>query len=194
MTGTVLNAGGGELRMTVTDVVVEERPSPSFTLVQALVKGDRDELAIEAATEIGVDKVVPWQAERSIVQWKAERAEKARQKWGDIVRSATKQSRRAWLPEVMELATTASLVQRIERASAAFILHGDAAASLATRPLPGAGEVVLVVGPEGGISPTELKALTAAGGMPVRLGENVLRASTAGPAALAILSAAERWQ
>lgn len=194
VTGTVIDAGGGELRMKVTEVVVEVRPNPSFTLVQALAKGERDELAIEAATEIGVDRIVPWQAERSIVQWKAERAGKARQKWVDLVRAAAKQSRRAWVPEVLELASTAALAQRIERACATFLLHGEAGTDLAAQPLPGAGEVLIVVGPEGGISPAELATFTAAGGTPVRLGTNVLRSSTAGPAALAVLSAAERWQ
>ncbi len=195
ITGTVLNASGGELRMKVTEVVTDERPSPSFTLVQGLAKGDRDELAIEAATELGVDKVVPWRAERSIVQWKAERAEKSRQKWVDVVRAASKQSRRAWIPEVTELAaTTSALVQRIDRACATFILHSEAIQDLAAQPLPGAGEVILIVGPEGGISPAELATLTGAGGIPVKIGVNILRASTAGPAALAVLSAAERWQ
>ncbi|MFN8097923.1 MAG: 16S rRNA (uracil(1498)-N(3))-methyltransferase [Dermatophilaceae bacterium] len=193
-TGMVLTAAGGELELSVADVCRVPAPVTTFALVQGLAKGDRDELAVEASTELGVDRVIPWQSERSIVQWKGERAEKSRRKWADTVRAAAKQSRRAWIPPVEEVVTTAQLVSRCRRATASFILHEEASACLAAQPIPAAGEVLVVVGPEGGISPAELAALTGAGGIPVKLGDQVLRSSTAGPAALAVLSAADRWQ
>lgn len=193
-TGTVVAAAGGALDLTLTEVCREPAPAVTFTLVQGLAKGERDEQAIEAATELGVDRIVPWQADRSIVQWRGERAEKSRRKWADAVRSAAKQSRRAWIPEVEDVVTSPQLVQRARRADAVFILHEEAGVSLAAHPVPAAGEVVIVVGPEGGITPTELAALAGAGGIPLRLGGHVLRSSTAGPAALAVLSAASRWQ
>ena len=171
----------------------EPEPQPRFVLVQALAKGDRDDQAIEAATEYGVDEVVPWQAARCIVQWRGERGEKARRKWGSAVLAASKQSRRARVPVVAELATTTTLVVRVRGAAAAYVLHEDATESLATQPLPDHGDVLLVVGPEGGITPEEVAALEAAGAVAVRLGDTVLRSSSAGPAALAVLSAAGRW-
>lgn len=189
----VVAAAGGELRVEIDAVSRLKAPTCTFALVQALAKGDRDEQAIEAATELGVDRVVPWQAERSIVQWRGERAEKSRRKWVDTVRAAAKQSRRATIPAVADVVTTAGLAPLIARSVATFVLHEDARMPLASHPLPACGEVLVVVGPEGGISEAELATLTGAGGMPVRLGEGVLRSSTAGPAALAVLSATSRW-
>jgi 16S rRNA (uracil1498-N3)-methyltransferase len=167
---------------------------PRFVLVQALAKGERDDQAVEAATEYGVDEVVPWQAARSIVQWRGERGERARRKWESAVVSASKQSRRARVPVVGELATTKSLVARVAGSAAAYVLHEEATESLARQPLPDRGDVVVVVGPEGGITPDEIAALEAAGARTVRLGDTVLRSSSAGPAALAVLSAASRWR
>ncbi|WP_344085866.1 16S rRNA (uracil(1498)-N(3))-methyltransferase [Nostocoides veronense] len=194
VTGTVAEATPGELRIDVERVEDEEPPGARLTLVQALAKADRDDAAIEAATEYGVDRVIPWQAERSIVQWRGERAEKARQKWVDTVRAAAKQSRRAWVPEVEDLVDTAGLARRISSACIAYVLHEDAVVPLAGQPIPAVGEVLLIVGPEGGIGESELAKLTAAGAHPVRLGTSVLRSSSAGPAAIAVLSAEDRWR
>jgi 16S rRNA (uracil1498-N3)-methyltransferase len=180
-------------------LVVDEReeipePSPRFVLVQALAKGDRDDLAVEAATELGVDEVVPWQAERSVVVWRGERGEKARRKWEQTVRAAAKQSRRARVPVVAELADRAQLADRVRAAALAVVLHEDAVEPLASLAVPTSGEVLLVVGPEGGISPSEVDALVMAGGTTCRIGREVLRSSTAGPAALSVLSARLRWR
>ncbi|MGL4256580.1 MAG: 16S rRNA (uracil(1498)-N(3))-methyltransferase [Microbacterium sp.] len=169
-------------------------PRPRIVLVQALAKGDRDELAIQAATELGVDEIVPWQAARSVSRWDAAKAEKGRARWGTIVREAAKQAHRAWIPEIAPLVTTAQLVARAE-ASRTLVLEPTGSERLTGADL-GAEErdVVLVVGPEGGIAPEELERLAAAGAGIVRLGESVLRTSTAGPAALAVVSAAlGRW-
>jgi 16S rRNA (uracil1498-N3)-methyltransferase len=169
-------------------------PRPRIVLVQALAKGDRDELAIQAATELGVDEIVPWQAARSVSRWDAAKAEKGRARWGTIVREAAKQAHRAWIPEIAPLVTTAQLVARAE-ASRTLVLEPTGSERLTGADLGAeARDVVLVVGPEGGIAPEELERLAAAGAGIVRLGESVLRTSTAGPAALAVVSAAlGRW-
>lgn len=187
--------------LDVEEVRREPPPAPALVLAQALAKGDRDELAIEAATELGVDVVIPWQAERSVVVWRGERAAKSRARWLGTVRAATKQSRRARVPQVEPAADTAALARRVREVvaggGAALVLHEEAAGPLdaVALPRPGAcAQVLVVVGPEGGISPSELGALTAAGAAPVRLGPLVLRTSTAGPVALALLSdRLRRW-
>jgi len=172
-------------------------PAPRVVLVQALAKGDRDELAVQAATELGVDEIVPWQAARSVSRWDAAKAAKGRARWAAIVREAAKQAHRAWVPEVGELATTKQLLRRIgEGAASVFVLEPTAQERLSTVELDPADErdIVLVVGPEGGVAPEELDALAEAGAQLVRLGDTVLRTSTAGPAALAVVSAAlGRW-
>ncbi|GAA2738804.1 16S rRNA (uracil(1498)-N(3))-methyltransferase [Pedococcus aerophilus] len=190
----VVGAGKAELELVVADLSAEDEPSPRFVLVQALAKGDRDDQAVEAATEFGVDEVVPWQASRCIVQWRGDRGDKARRKWESAVVAAAKQSRRSRVPVVAELATTKTLATRVAGAAAAYVLHEDATQSLAAQALPSEGEVLVVVGPEGGITPEEVTALEASGAVTVRLGSTVLRSSSAGPAALAVLSAASRWR
>jgi 16S rRNA (uracil1498-N3)-methyltransferase len=157
-------------------------------VVQALPKGDRAELAVEVLTELGVDEIVPWAASRSMVQWHGPRGDKALDKWRRTAREATKQSRRAWVPLVKSLASTAEVAARLGAAAAGLVLHEDAELTLSTIALPSRGEVVVVVGPEGGIAPAELETFAASAGRAVRLGESVLRTSTAGPAALSALS------
>lgn len=192
--GRVTRIGAGSLTVLVDDLTPATYDGPRFVLVQALAKGDRDLQAIEAATELGVDEVIPWQAERSIVQWKGERAQRSLRKWISLAEAAAKQSRRPTVPVVAPPVSLRSLVERVERSQAVFVLHEEADRPLASADLPDTGEVVLVVGPEGGISPRELDELAAAGGIPVRMGRYVLRSSSAGPAALAVLSAASRWR
>jgi 16S rRNA (uracil1498-N3)-methyltransferase len=173
--------------------VVEPEPAPRLVLVQALAKGDRGELAVELATELGVDEVVPWQAERCIVVWAGARGDKALSRWRSTAREAGKQSRRARHPVVAHWVTTEQLLDRVA-GTPTLLLHESASAPLATAPLPPSGDLLLVVGPEGGITDRELAALTAAGGVPVRLGASVVRTSTAGAAAVAVVSArTPRW-
>lgn len=190
----VEGVGPGQLHLRLGAITLQPQPDSRFVLIQALAKGDRDEQAIEAATELGVDEVVPWQAERSVVIWRGERAVRSLRKWESIVLAATKQSRRTRVPLVSEPASQGAVIQRIEKAALALVLHEDAEQSLAGLALPPSGDIVLVVGPEGGISPTELSAFVTAGAVAVRLGPNVLRSSSAGPAALAVMSAAGRWR
>lgn len=182
------------VRGTVVEVVDEPDPAPRLVLVQALAKGDRDEQAIEAATELGVDEVVPWQAERSVVVWRGDRAAKSLAKWAAVVTRATKQSRRARMPVTTPVVGLDALGARVREAALALVLHEDATEPLASVELPPSGDVLVVVGPEGGITPREIEALTVAGARAVRLGPTILRASSAGPAALAVLSARTRWR
>ena len=188
-------AAADRLEVSIVAVRHEHPGRPRVTLVQALAKGDRDDQAIEAATELGVDRIVPWQAERSIVQWRGERGAKARRKWEQVVRAAAKQSRRATVPVVAELLDRKRLASLSDANAnvALLVLHEDADEALAGLDLSAAGEVVLVVGPEGGISPAELDALRDVGARVVRLGPHVLRASSAGPAAISVVMAATRW-
>jgi 16S rRNA (uracil1498-N3)-methyltransferase len=190
--GEVVVATGSELAIEVAAVEISERPAPAITLVQALAKGDRDELAIQAATELGVDRVVPWAASRSVSRWEGAKVAKGRDRWSTIVREAAKQSIRAWVPEVGELSTTAQIAALADGADV-LVLEPTGDVPL-TSVRPGDRDLVLVVGPEGGIAPAELEAFRAAGARIVRLGDTVLRTSTAGPAALAVLDAAlGRW-
>ncbi|TWP34020.1 16S rRNA (uracil(1498)-N(3))-methyltransferase [Leekyejoonella antrihumi] len=191
--GVVHGAGKDVLDVLVQSVREDESVGPTYALVQALAKGDRDLQAVEAATELGIDRIVPWQAERSIVQWRGDRAARAHRKWETTVQAAAKQCRRSRVPPVEELVDRRGLVARVEGATTALVLHEDAEQSLADLALPEEGEVLLVVGPEGGIGPAELTALQDAGAIAVRMGSTVLRSSNAGPAALAVLLSRTRW-
>ncbi|NKX49320.1 16S rRNA (uracil(1498)-N(3))-methyltransferase [Arthrobacter deserti] len=204
LSGSVRSAAGTELVLDVESVVDEPAPPYRLVLVQALAKGDRDELAVEAATELGVDEVVPWQAERSIVRWRAEEQAKGLAKWESTVRSAAKQSRRARIPAVGAPVDLKGLCALIGSSTLALILHEEAreplAAAAAELASSGAGQdpasaaVVMIVGPEGGMSQREVEAMLQAGARAVRLGPHVLRSATAGPAAVALLSAQlGRW-
>jgi 16S rRNA (uracil1498-N3)-methyltransferase len=177
---------GVHLRVTARDLVAA--PQPRVVVVQALPKGERAELAVETMTEVGVDVIVPWSATRSITQWQGARGEKALERWRRVAREAGKQSRRARFPQVAELAATKDVAGLLADAAAGLVLHQDAAAGLSAVALPVVGDIVLVVGPEGGIAEDELAAFDDAGAQAVRLGDGVLRTSTAGAAALAVLS------
>lgn len=198
--GTVRSAEPALLEIDVLEVAAEPAVDCEFTLVQALAKGDRDEQAIEAATELGVDAVLPWQSERSIVRWKADKAVKGQAKWRAVVTSAAKQSRRSRIPRVLDVTDSKALAARLARTDLVLVLHEEAQVPLAAaveQALSGSAaegaadgirSIAVVVGPEGGISPAELQVLEAAGAVPVRLGPHVLRSSSAGPAALVLLN------
>lgn len=193
LTGACETVTAREVVVRVTTRTDVPAPSPRILLAQALAKGDRDELAVQAATELGADEIIPWQSARSVSRWDAGKAEKGRARWASIVREAAKQAHRAWIPDVAAMETTATLATRAS-ASRLIVLEPTAELRLTALSIDGTRDVVLVVGPEGGIAPDELQALRAAGAQPARLGETVLRTSTAGPAALAVVSAAlHRW-
>jgi len=194
-TGIVTAVTGKDVvEVDVADVVTDPLSEPWLVVVQALPKGDRGETAVETMTEVGVDEVVPWAASRCVTRWREGRGDKALSRWRTTAAAAAKQSRRARFPVVADLATTATVAQRLAGAASALLLHEEASAPLASFDPPSAGEVVVVVGPEGGLSPEELSVFEAAGASAYRLGPTVLRTSTAGTAALAVLLArTPRW-
>jgi 16S rRNA (uracil1498-N3)-methyltransferase len=178
--------------------VVERRiapePQPRVVVVQAVPKGERGELAVSLLTEVGADTIVPWDASRCVAQWKGERGEKSWRKWESAARAAGKQSRRVTFPVLEPLATTREVAALVGSAACALVMHEEGTASLPSVTLPESGEVVIVVGPEGGITPEELAAFVGAGAIAVRMGPSVMRTSTAGTAAVsAVMAATGRW-
>jgi 16S rRNA (uracil1498-N3)-methyltransferase len=188
----------GEVELMIAERVDETEPSPRFTVVQALARGGRDEQAVEAMTEVGVDAVVGWESSRVVARW----TDRTLHRWTSVSRAAARQARRAWWPQISGPATTDDVAERCRAATLAIVLHEGASTPLTAVEIPTAGvavagpvsDIVVVVGPEGGITDAELAVLTAAGAHVVRLGPTVLRSSTAGVAALAVLSAATRWR
>jgi 16S rRNA (uracil1498-N3)-methyltransferase len=191
---TVSATGKASFSATVESLSTSDPELPRVVVVQAIPKGDRGELAVEMLTEVGVDRIVPWAASRCVAVWKGERAEKALAKWRATAREAAKQARRSWFPEVGDVVGTDEVVELLRGTSVPVVLHEAASGPLADLPVPGRGEIVIVVGPEGGITDEELAAFSAVGAEPVRLGSSVLRTSTAGVAATAALLARTRWK
>ncbi len=183
--GPVVAVSKQSITVEVASQLVEEPPALRLVVAQALAKGDRGELAVELLTEVGASEIVPWQASRSIVRWSGERGAKGLARWRSTAREAAKQSRRLWTPVVGDLVSTAGLAARVAAADLALLLHESATTSLAEVAVPRSGEVLLVVGPEGGISAEELEILSSAGGRPTLLTPHVLRTSTAGVVACA---------
>ena len=192
--GVVEATGKRVFTVRVEEVRREPRPAPEVVVVQAIPKGDRGELAVEVLTEVGVARVVPWGAARSVAVWKGERAVKSLARWRSTAREAGKQARRSWSVEVADPARTADVVALVAAADLAVVLHEAASTPLASVEVPATGRVVVVVGPEGGLTDEEVDALVGAGAVSVRLGAEVLRTSTAGVAAVAaLLSRTSRW-
>jgi len=183
-----VNKGSITVEVQVRDVVPQA--SPRFVVVQALAKGGRDLDAVEAMTEVGVDEIVAWSAERSV----AKPTDKTLSRWSATSREAAKQSRRPWIPPVTGPLSTHDVCDRLTSAALAVVLHEGTTTPLASLSLPASGDVVLVVGPEGGISADEVAQFESAGASVCRLGDPVLRTSTAGVAALSALSAVTRWR
>jgi 16S rRNA (uracil1498-N3)-methyltransferase len=182
------------MTVSVDDVSTTDPELPRVVVVQAIPKGDRGELAVEMLTEVGVDVIVPWAASRSVAVWRGDKATKAQARWRTTAREAAKQARRTWFPEVADMVDTSEVAALLQGASVPVVLHEAASGPIADLPVPGRGEIVVVVGPEGGISEDELAQFSAVGAEPVRLGTSVLRTSTAGVAATAALLARTRWR
>lgn len=185
--GTVSSISGSTLQLQVEEVILEELPLRQITLVQALAKGDRDEMAIQAATELGVSGIIPWQASRSIARWDGAKVAKGMLRWQQIVSEAAKQSLRAFTPQVESIADTKQLGSLLKDFDLVLVLDTTATEILSETAIPKSGKIAVVVGPEGGIERNELDLLEAAGAKLVSLGSNVLRTSTAGPAVIAAL-------
>lgn len=186
----------GRLTARVLDRRTVPAATPAVTVVQALPKSDRSELAIELATEAGADAFVAWQAARSVARWDGQaRVDKGLRRWRAAARSAARQSRRPYIPSISGVLSTAELAQRIRDDDAtALVLHESATVKLTELPVAQADSLLLIVGPEGGIADDELAALSEAGATPMRLGPAVLRTSTAAAVALGALGAlTPRW-
>jgi 16S rRNA (uracil1498-N3)-methyltransferase len=184
----------GELVLAVTARRTVPRPEPAIVVVQAIPKGERGQLAVELMTEVGVDAVAAWAAERCVVRWPGDRGERALARWQATAREAAKQSRRAWVPEVTGPVTIGEVALLAGAASLAVLLDPAAPEALGRLALPSSGDIVVVVGPEGGVSPAEAGALAACGAVRAHLGPTVLRTSSAGAvAASVLLSHSARW-
>jgi len=205
----VTRTGPGVIELAVLSKRTVPAAEPRIVVVQAIPKGDRGELAVEIMTEVGVDEVIAWQAERCVARWRsdranrlgradrgdrADRAGKALARWQATAREAAKQSRRAWIPEVTGPEQTPAVARRVAAAGLAILLDPGADAAFGSLAIPDRGEIVVIVGPEGGVSPAETDALTGAGAVPARLGPTVLRSSSAGAVAAALaLARSDRW-
>ncbi|MFM6981025.1 MAG: 16S rRNA (uracil(1498)-N(3))-methyltransferase [Micrococcales bacterium] len=187
--GTVASSAQEFVVVKVSGAEVEPLPDLHLTLVQALAKGDRDELAIQAATELGVSSVIPWQAERSVSRWEGSKIAKSVERWQQIVQEAAKQALRVYVPTVLQPVSSKQLVEQVKSFDQALVLDPTAEIGLFDAELPKRGQVALIVGPEGGISQAELSAFENAGAIRVHLGNNILRTSTAGMAAISALQA-----
>jgi 16S rRNA (uracil1498-N3)-methyltransferase len=192
--GTVTRTARDLLEIEIADVVTTPPPQPRLVVVQALPKGERGELSVATMTEVGADVIVPWAAARCVTRWEGARGEKALAKWRTASRESAKQSRRSRFPEITALATTGDVAERLGAAALAAVLHEEAGTPLGATRLPEAGDIVLVVGPEGGISPEELAQFENVGAESYRLGPTVLRTSTAGAVGVGVLlSRTPRW-
>ena len=179
---TVVKVHKNSLDLSIDQFTFEEAPEPRFVVVQALAKGERAELAVEMLTEVGADAIIPWRAEHSIGKWDS--VEKGLEKWRRTSRESAKQSRRAWIPEISNLKSTAEVCEMMSQAQSVFVLHESADQALAACAIREQGTIMIVVGPEGGISPDELAAFSAAGARVVHMGASVMRTSTAGAIAV----------
>jgi 16S rRNA (uracil1498-N3)-methyltransferase len=177
------------LELDVESVESIERPKPKLILVQALAKGDRDEMAVQACTELGIQSVIPWQSERSVSIWKPEKQDKHRLRWQTIATEAAKQSLRPFIPEVEQVLATRELTERLKQFDLTLVLDPTSSTPLTSVSLLGHQSIAIVVGPEGGISPEELGQFRSAGLSLVGLGSGILRTSTAGVAVVSFLQA-----
>jgi 16S rRNA (uracil1498-N3)-methyltransferase len=189
---TVVKVHKHSLDITIDQFTFEEAPEPRFVVVQALAKGERAELAVEMLTEVGADAIISWRAEHSIGKWDS--VDKGLEKWRRTSRESAKQSRRAWIPEISGLKSTAEVCELMSQAQSVFVLHESVDQPLAACAIREQGTIMIVVGPEGGISADELAAFSNAGARVVHMGASVMRTSTAGAIAVGgLLMRSQRW-
>jgi len=189
----VRSAGRDEIVVQVHGVLDEPVPDPAHVVVQGLPKGEHAELAVDQLTQCGADRIVPWAAANSVAQWDGERAIRGRGKWQQAAMAAAKQARRAWIPQVDALASTSEIVAQVRQAALAVVLHEGASEPLMQVAVPTSGTILILVGPEGGLTDQERSQLGQAGAREASLGPAVLRTSLAGAAALAVLGSSRHW-
>jgi len=191
---TVTGVSGKDRLTGVVDCAANEpAPRPTVTVIQALPKAARSELTVDLLTQAGADVIVPWQAGRSVANW-GKKQDKGLAKWRAAAPAGAEQTPRARAPEDTPGGGPGAVAALIQAAPLALMLHEDATGKITDQPVAQVDSVVLIIGPEGGISPAELDAFTTAGAHPVRLGPEVLRTASAGMVALAALGAVtDRW-
>jgi 16S rRNA (uracil1498-N3)-methyltransferase len=192
--GSIQSISGNALQLKISSVTKEASPTIQITLVQALAKGDRDELAVQAATELGISQVIPWESDRSVSRWIGIKEQKAVERWQTIATEASKQALRAWHPIVQSPIKGVQVADLVNNFDQVLVLDPTSKLGLGDFDLIRSGKLALVVGPEGGISESELQSLGQAGAGRVHLGESILRTSTAGIAAISgILALTDQW-
>lgn len=191
VSGPIIEISKKELKISVSEKGEFEEKKPELVLVQAVTKSDRNKEMLELVIESGVDRIIPWQAERSISKWQSDSA----QKWEIGIKEACKQARQIRLPKLMPMLTTAGVVQLLTKDAQAIVFHESASEKFAQMQLnQSLTSIYLIIGPEGGISPNELSVFENSGGKVVRLGETVLRSAHAGFAAIsAVQTKLGRW-
>ena len=191
VSGSIIEISKKELMISISERGDFEEKKPELVLVQAVTKSERNKEMLELAIEAGVDRIIPWQAERSISKWQSDSA----QKWEIGIKEACKQARQVRLPKLMPMLTTAGVVQLLSKDARIIVFHESASEKFAQLQLPESlASIYLVIGPEGGISQSELSIFENGGSKIVRLGETVLRSAHAGFAAIsAVQTKLGRW-
>jgi 16S rRNA (uracil1498-N3)-methyltransferase len=183
-TCTVTGVGREGMRVEIDSVAEHQRPA-EITVVQAIPKGDRADLAVELLTETGATRIMPWTSQRTVARWRGKEQSK-RQRWQRVARAAAQQARRVYAPIVDEALSGLPPVD-----GRMLVLHESATECVFDAPAA-RGPVTIVVGPEGGLTDDEVHALTSAGAVAVHLGGLIMRTSTAGAAACVWLRGLEQ--
>ena len=191
VSGPIVEIAKKELYVSITERGQIQAAKPELVLVQAITKSDRNKEMLELAVEAGVDRIIPWQSERSISKWQSDSEEK----WQVGIKQSCKQARQTKLPNLMQVMSTAELVKTIGSGGYGIVFHEEASTKFSELTIPNSqSSVYLVIGPEGGISEQELLSFQNNGSKVVRLGETVLRSAHAGFAALsAVQTKLGRW-
>ena len=158
--------------------------------VQAILKNDANKEAVDFLTQVGADEIIPWQSQHCIGKFD----DKSLRKWQSAARESSRQSRRVRIPVISDAYSTESMISKIKGLQNIFVLHESADNRLSQIEINQEANVILIVGPEGGLSEIEINAFVTAGAKIVRLGESVLRAANAGAAAASVvMSRTGKW-
>ena len=191
VSGPIVEIAKKELYVSITERGEIQAAKPELVLVQAITKSDRNKEMLELAVEAGVDRIIPWQSERSISKWQSD----SEQKWQVGIKQSCKQARQVKLPQLMQVMSTSEVIKSIGEGGFGIVFHEEASTKFSDLTIPNSqSSVYLVIGPEGGISEQELLSFQNNGSKVVRLGDTVLRSAHAGFAALsAVQTKLGRW-